>query len=391
MSSLETGTSAPSDLNGPHNPQIDALRPRVAVKPPNPSGFLAFLFGKTGTKSRTGEAKITGAVMAAAASPSATTATTALPSTLPRTSVGGKIPLWLRRKSSTKPPRIPTTPRQASWWIGVVWISLSALLLGFVGHVTLFGALQHSQSQKSGYEDLRSSLAQATTPLGQLDVDEKLVAAGTPIALITIPKLTLTEVVREGTSSDQTRQGVGHRRDSVMPGQAGTSVLYGRQAGYGGPFGALASLVPGDTITATTGQGKKEFTVTGLRRAGDTMPTSLKPGRGRLELVTADGPALAPFGVLYVDADLKGMAASTPAQAFGEKSLPPAEEVMGSDPGALLSLIFALQWLVVAALGTRWLARVWGRGQAWIVMSPLLLILGSTAADAASAVLPNLM
>lgn len=304
---------------------------------------------------------------------------------------GPRIPIWLRRRASRKPPRIPTTPSQASWWIGVVWLALSALLLGFVGHVTLFGALQHHQSQKSGYEDLRTSLAQAVTPLGQLDVDEKLVEPGTPLALLTIPKITLTEVVREGTASDQTRQGVGHRRDTVMPGQEGTSVLFGRQAGYGGPFGGLSTLAPGDAITVTTGQGVKEFTVIGLRRAGDILPPAVRSGNGRLELVTADGPALAPFGVLYVDAELKGKAASTPARVFTTQALSPAEEVMGSDSSTGLALLFSLQWLLVAAGFARWLTRVWGRWQTWIIMSPVLLILGATAADAASALLPNLM
>ena len=216
------------------------------------------------------------------------------------------LPVWLRRRPAPTTRAERATPRQARWWVGVLWLGTSALLLGFVGHVTLFGALQHSQSQQIAYDNLRSTLAEAVTPVGQLDVDEKLVAPGTPIALMTIPKLGLNEVVSEGTASAETRSGVGHRRDSVMPGQAGTSVLYGRQAGYGGPFGALTSLVPGDEITIVTGQGKQTFTVFGLRRAGDALPAALGADAGRLQLVTADGPALAPYGVLYVDASLKG-------------------------------------------------------------------------------------
>ncbi len=301
------------------------------------------------------------------------------------------LPFWLRapRKRPPRPPR--PTPRDARWWVGVVWLVLSVLLLGFVAHVALFGILQHARNQASGYDELRTSLAKAETPLGQLDLNKHLVAPGTPIALISIPKIGLTEVVRQGTSSDVTRLGVGHRRDTVLPGQEGTSVLFGRQSAYGGPFGALAALVPGDTITVTTGQETHTFTVFGLRRAGDPLPQSLAPKKGRLELVTADGPALASSGVLYVDASLKGTPSETPAVVFGERALDPNEQVMATDTSGWLPLLFIFQWLVVAAAVTRWLVQKWGRWQTWIVAAPVLLVLGASTADCAMALLPNLI
>lgn len=301
------------------------------------------------------------------------------------------LPVWLRRRPAAKSHRVRATPREVRWWVGVVWLALSALLLGFVGHVTLFGALQHSRSQAIGYSQLRSTLAEATTPLGQLDLNKELVAAGTPVALLQIPALGLTEVVREGTTSTQTRQGVGHRRDTVMPGQAGASVLYGRQATFGGPFGGLAKLVPGDSITVTTGQGKQSFIVFGLRRPGDRLPAALAEGKGRLTLVTADGVALAPSSLLYVDAALKGTAQETPAPVFLTKAIGPSEDVMQPDSTGALPLLFAVQWLLIAAILSRWLTRAWGRWQAWIVSIPVLLVVGASAADAAAALLPNLV
>lgn len=302
-----------------------------------------------------------------------------------------KLPFWLRapRRRPPRPPR--PTPRDARWWVGVVWLILSVLLLGFVAHVALFGILQHARNQATGYGELRSSLAKAETPLGQLDLNEHLVAPGTPIALITISKIGLTEVVRQGTSSDVTRLGVGHRRDTVLPGQEGTSILFGRQSAYGGPFGSLAALVPGDEITVTTGQETSTFTVFGLRRAGDPLPQALATNTGRLELVTADGPPLASSGVLYVDASLKGKPAETPAVVFGERALDPNEQVMATDPSGWLPLLFIFQWLVVTAAVTRWLVQKWGRWQTWIVAAPVLLVLGATTADCAMALLPNLI
>jgi sortase A len=302
-----------------------------------------------------------------------------------------KLPFWLRRsrKRAPRPPR--PTPRDARWWVGVVWLVVSVVLLGFVAHVALFGFLQHARNQSAGYDELRTSLAKAETPLGQLDVNKHLVAPGTPVALISIPKIGLSDVVRQGTSSDVTRLGVGHRRDTVMPGQAGTSILFGRQSSYGGPFGALSALVPGDKITVTTGQETYTFTVFGLRRAGDPLPQKLADNAGRLELVTADGPALASSGVLYVDASLKGKPAETPAAAFSERALDPDEQVMATDGGGWLPLLFIFQWLVVAAVLTRWLLQKWGRWQTWIIAAPVLLVLGATTADLGMALLPNLI
>ena len=302
------------------------------------------------------------------------------------------IPFWLRRRPrKARPVRPRPTPREARWWIGVVWMIASVLLLGFVAHATLFGALQYSRSQAVAYSQLRVSLAKAETPTGQLDVNEKLVPPGTPLALLEIPRLNLSTVVRQGTSARDLREGVGHRRDTVMPGQEGTSILFGRQAAYGGPFGGLSALVPGDEIEVTTGQDTLTFTVFGIRRAGDPLPEPLPEGGGRLQLVTADGPALSPGGVLYIDAELEGDALETPAAVLTSAVLAEGEGPMESDPDGWLPLLFTFQWLAIAAVLTRWLVQRWGRWQTWIVSAPVLLLLGATTADCAMALMPNLL
>ena len=47
---------------------------------------------------------------------------------------------------------------------------------------------------------------------------------------------------------------------------------------YGGPFGGLASLVPGDSIKVVTGQTVASYKVIDLRRAGDPLPPALATG-----------------------------------------------------------------------------------------------------------------
>jgi len=308
---------------------------------------------------------------------------------------GGKpaqLPFWLRRPPNRARVRRPApTPRDIRWWVGVVWLLLSTLLLGSVAHVTLIGSLQHSRSQYLLYQQLRTSLALATAPLGQLDVNSKLVASGTPIGLMTIDRLNVHEVIVQGTRPQDLTAGPGHRRDTVMPGQDGTTVIMGRQATYGGPFGTISGLVPGDEIVFTTGQGESKYIVFGVRREGDLLPEPLKSGSGRLELVTADGIPLAPTGALYIDASLDSDVQKTPSRVFTKEVLDPSEFPMGTDASGWFQTLFWMQWLTAAVIGLRWVRSRWGMWQTWMVALPVLLALGAATAGAAMTLLPNLL
>jgi sortase A len=307
-------------------------------------------------------------------------------------SARANLPVWLRKPpSSTKSKSLPPSPREFRWWAGVVWLALSALLLGFVAHVSLVGSLQHSRAQYVLYQELRTSLALATTPLGQLDVDGALVENGTPIGVMTIEKLGVNEVIVQGTLGSDLMNGPGHRRDTVLPGQEGTSILMGRQATYGGPFSLLSGLVPGDEIEIVTGQGTSTYEVFGLRQEGDLLPQALAEGEGRLELVTADGIPLAPSGSLYVDAALTSTVQDTPSPVFTAVVLDDAEFPMGSDLSGWFATLFWFQWLAVAVIALRWIRARWGVWQTWVVAVPVLLALGAATAGAAMTMLPNLL
>lgn len=303
-----------------------------------------------------------------------------------------QLPLWLRQ-----PPRKPRkrgpapTPREIRWWVGVIWLLVSALLLGFVAHVTLIGSLQHARAQYVLYQQLRTELALATAPLGQLDVDGVLVPNGTAVGLITIESIGVNEVFVQGTAAEDLMSGPGHRRDSVMPGQKGTAIIMGRQATYGGPFSGLPNLEIGDEITITTGQGESTYTVFAIRQEGDLLPEPLADGEGRLELVTADGIPLAPSGALHVDASLSSEVKETPSPVFTTEVLDPGELAMAADAGGWFSALFWFQWLAVAAIALRWVRARWGMWQTWVIAVPILLALGAATAGAVMTTLPNLL
>lgn len=303
---------------------------------------------------------------------------------------GGRRRTWGRPRLPAPAPRLPA-PRDGRWWTGAAVLVVSLLLLGFVAHVAVFSAFQHQRAQTRGYQELRTSLAKAETPVGQLDLNQELVEPGTPVALIQIPAIGLSEVVREGSSGEVLRSGPGHRRDTSLPGQAGTSVVLGRQVTYGGPFGSLYKLVPGDEITVTTGQVVSTYRVFGLRRAGDPMPEPLLAGAGRLELLTADGLALFPSGVLHIDAELVSAVQTTPSKVMAYPALPKSERAMGQDGDSWFIAFFVLVFFTAAAGGLWWLWTTWGRWHAWLIGLPVLLWLGTATADLVMDALPNLL
>ena len=273
---------------------------------------------------------------------------------------------------------------------GVITI-LGALLLGFVADITLVGQLRHIRDQDAAYSELRSELANGTTPVNQTGEDGALLPLGQPVGLLEIPSLGIREVVLEGTTSAVLRSGVGHRRDTPLPGQPGTSYIFGRKAAYGRPFARLDHAARGQRIFVTTGQGRQAFTVIGVRRAGDLQPPALTDGGGRLTLVTATGPDYLPTGTLRVDADLVSEAQPGGPRPLGFGALPPAEKAMVGEPGAWLPILLWAQGLAAAALLVAWVRTRWGRWQVWLAGLPLLLAVAVGLSDQFARLLPNVM
>ena len=247
---------------------------------------------------------------------------------------------------------------------------------------------QESRRQVVLYNDLREQLALQTAPLGGQ------IVPGTPVALITAPSIGMADVVVvEGTASGDLMAGPGHRRDTVLPGQTGVSVLYGRSALFGGPLAGVTNARPGDSIQVTTGQGVFTYVVDRLRRAGDPLPPTLAAGAGRLTLATAEGSGRlgdwAPSAVVYLDATLKGQAQPYPPGR--PLAVPQAERAMQGDPSALLPLALALPLLLIAVLASLWAWARWGAWQTWLVGAPLCLAALWTVSQAAVQLLPNML
>ena len=294
------------------------------------------------------------------------------------------------------PPR-PAAPKPAvGEWRCVVSTALtilSAALLGFAIYLGFVSQLHHDRAQLTAYASFRKDLAWATAPVGPTKPDDstKLLTPGTPVALLEIPELGLKEVVFEGTDALVLEDGPGHLRSTPLPGQPGTSILMGRSTMYGGPFGQIGTLAPGDAFTVTTGQGVSTYTVGGVRRAGDPQPPPLASGAGRLTMLTADGNPFVANGLLRVDADLTSAAVARPPAAVTVAELRPAERALGTDDGAWYSVVLVGEALVAAAGLSAWSRFAWGGRQTWVVAFPVLVLLSVAVADQAARLLPNLL
>ncbi|MDX6308399.1 MAG: sortase [Nocardioidaceae bacterium] len=267
-----------------------------------------------------------------------------------------------------------------SWFFAV----LSGFALFFVAFLMVLSPLQESRAQAVLYTQFRSELAAATAPFGVTPIPP-----GSPVAVIDIQALGIRQVVVEGTSGEDLRSGPGHLRVTAFPGQAGTSVIFGRSTTYGGPFRDLPKLHRGDPIQVTTGQGVFTYQVEDVRRSGDPQPPALRADQSRLLLVTTDSSTLGALSTVYIDALLVGTPAVTPPRQA--VLVPDYENEMASDPSALLPLALWLFALVATGVFAAWGVVRWGSGQTWLVVIPVLLAVLWGASDNAAMLLPNLM
>ena len=280
-------------------------------------------------------------------------------------------------------PRRARTPLPAAFFVAIsVLVSLSALALWGAVYTLVLGSVQEHRAQHVLYAEFRGQVTEGTAPVGGR------IAPGAPVAMLEAPGAGLRHLmVVEGTASGDLEAGPGHRRDSPLPGEAGTSFILGRSRTFGAPFARIGSLRKGDPITVQTGEGTFKFSVDAVRRPGDSL-SAFDAGTARLTLVSSEPTRGGARQILYVDATLKGTA--QPASTGRPTSIPVAERQMQGDRRALLPVVFWLAaMLVVVVAGS--LSRLrWGLRQTAVVGLPLVVASAWGVAETATHLLPNL-
>jgi hypothetical protein len=276
-------------------------------------------------------------------------------------------------RPATRPPS-PGSPVARS--VAAIVFLVVLFVVGFGVYLYGLSGISEDRVQNTMYKTFAGQLEQAVAPVGTA-------TEGSPVAVLNIPKLGLSDVVVvEGTSSRDLTMGPGHSVASALPGQAGVSVLYGKAATFGAPFAHLMRLNRGDKITVTTGQGTARYEVesfgTSVNAAPDHAPN-------RLVLETANSTTAPTFAV-QVTADLQSAPQANPGN---RPELPDTHKVLAGDPDSLLPLVLWSQALLLVSIGGSVAARYWSRWPAYLCAAPIVAAVLWSVYENLAGLLPN--
>jgi LPXTG-site transpeptidase (sortase) family protein len=259
---------------------------------------------------------------------------------------------------------------------------IGIFLLGFVGYLYGLSGIGEARAQRTLYATFRLELGNLGT--GTQIAPIAATTPGAPVALLYIPAIGIHKmVVVEGTSPENLTLGPGHLRYTPLPGEVGVSIIFGRRATFGAPFGRLTQLKIGDKITTKTGQGTATYTVVA---AGNSTHVVEDPAPNRLLLFTSCSAAV-PSTYCYYDADLTSAPQQDPG---GRPPVGAAELPLAGDTGVLVvTLIWGMALVIISAAGTIAAAR-WSPWLAYLAAAPLALAVLWNLYQSLAALLPNL-
>lgn len=151
--------------------------------------------------------------------------------------------------------------------LGAALVTSGLLALGYAATTYVRGAVERDR--------VRTAWEQAQARAAVRDVEASArgmsgapasLARGAPVAQLLIPRLRLDEIVVEGVGNRELNAGPGHVPGSVLPGEAGNSVISAHRDRH---FRPLSGLAVGDTIETRTAGGTSVRWVVRSRRILD--------------------------------------------------------------------------------------------------------------------------
>jgi sortase A len=209
----------------------------------------------------------------------------------------------------------------------------------FAGHLTHLGADSPAVSGSKGSSSTGGGDTPTVNAGGALLTSTAAAAAaahapaeGSPLALLTIPRLGMTnEAVVEGVNEADLQEGPGHYPGTALPGQAGNVGIAGHRTTYGAPFYNLDELQTGDPIVLQVAQGTFRYSVTRTLVVKPTDTSVLAPSPLPILTLTTCNPRYSASTRLVVTAILQIAQGTTqPGSAAVASADPPASSSTSS-------------------------------------------------------------
>jgi sortase A len=269
--------------------------------------------------------------------------------------------------------------------VGAIVTALGVLLLFLVLFVYAFTPLAAGRAQHT--------LLATMTGNSQTDSENTFALTkgivprqGSPVALLRIPRLHLTQAVVAGTSAADLEKGPGLMPGTVLPGEEGNAVIAGRRTTFGGPFHSIGTLRRGDVIRVTDGVGSFRYQV---RSVGTVVSGQRVVGGrddNRLTLVTSNS-SFAATGLVVVKATLVGRPVPSPSPL--SHVIPQGQRGLTGEPGAGWKIVEWMALFLLAAAATGWALWRWRRPlPTYLLAAPILIACGLFAVEAVALALP---
>jgi LPXTG-site transpeptidase (sortase) family protein len=138
-------------------------------------------------------------------------------------------------------------------------------------------------SRTNGTPVAPNAIAGSAVPLPLLATSGREIRRGVPVARLVIPAIDLDEIVLEGVGPVELNGGPGHFPGSVLPGDAGNSIVSAHRDRH---FRRVGELGVGSRIRTETRKGSVEWVITERRIVSRDAPSLFEESEATLTLTT---------------------------------------------------------------------------------------------------------
>ena len=268
--------------------------------------------------------------------------------------------------TAVPPPEPRWTPGRIRRICGMALFGMGVVLALFLVYEFVFTGMREERSQRALLPQFTQRMATGTFG------DPAAPVPSGPVAMIEIPSIGTHQIVVQGSSPSDLKQGPGHMPGTPLPGEFGNSVILGHNKLYGGPFGGIHSLHEGDDIVVITGQGRFAYDVDKVVTVAPGDKDVIGPAlESLLTLVTSKSPTSNDRVAVVAKLHGKPVAVPQRPQAFAG---PDEHGTSGDSSGLLLAIIWSALLAATVAVAIR-LHAVWPRAAAHLVTTPVMLLL----------------